>query len=1013
MSRKRLFEWLLKTEITLAGLAALLALVAPVQAQTGVKTAQTPPPSTRAADLLISPRAAVGYSTSGGGYDGFGSFQGFIPLRQTAGKDLLYLVGQLLLDHDANLGGNLLVGYRLYNSGANRIFGGYLAYDNRDTGNNVFSQIGLGLETLGNTWDARINAYVPVGSTRQTVSDRLFDTGFQVSSTRFQNNFLLASGTRQQTRIRDVEAAMAGFDAEAGGRILRFGESGDLRGYAGLYYISAGDSSVGVRGRLEVRPIDNLLVGLAVQHDGIFGTNVVASVALSFPNTRPRGATPNSVLARLGEYPARTNAIVIDRQREVEITAGVVTDQALTNPLTGQPYLFQHVVLGRSGGDGTFENPFGLIQPALDVSQPGAIVYVQAGTNPGVPGFTVPDRVQVLSSSQSQSINASLAGQLFTQALPLSDSNSVRPLVTGTVRLGSDTVLAGFEITSTTGAGVTFNDVNQVEIRDNLIRNTADAGILGNRVTLATLVRNQIISAQNQGIFVQNAGTATVTDNQIANTIAGTTTVANPITGDITIGSITIPNPGSIIPLPSGQGIVIGTVTNNATISRNTVTGTATQGIVLLNATGSATVTENSVANTTGADFTATVPTIGAVTVTTGQGIVVAGVNGNLEVSRNTIANVRGQGLAVAGVTNGTTTVTTNTIRNAVDQGVVIAGTSGTTTIANNQISDVATRNVTVNNPTGFGPAVLTVPTGQGLLLLNAIGTVNITGNTIERVAGAFSPTPPAPDSGQGIAVANFAGQVDLNITNNQVRNNFNDAVLIGLAGRPSGTTTAATANITLTGNTLENNGGATPVRGDGIGIGLEQDAILNNLLIENNTIRGNGDEGIDIRLGLQALPVVNPTSARLTGTIRNNTITNNGQNGIQVQANGGTIARVTIESNNSSNNGQRGVFVTTTNIPLIGTPQIAADVRLNTLTANTIAGFEVTTTPSTLSSQTICVNLTGNNSTNASRITNAANPFPGIPANTLTVVNLPAVNTNNTGGVIPTGTIGNSAACP
>lgn len=180
-------------------------------------------------------------------------------------------------------------------------------------------------------------------------------------------------------------------------------------------------------------------------------------------------------------------------------------------------------------------------------------------------------------------------------------------------------------------------------------------------------------------------------------------------------------------------------------------------------------------------------------------------------------------GIAVAGVVNGTTTIANNTVRNTVDQGLVVAGT---TTIANNQISDVATRNLAIANPLFpiLGPAFLTVATGPGVALINSIGAVNVTGNTIERVAGNFSTTP-APDAGQGIAVAYFAGQLDLNIATNQIRNNFNDGVLIGLGGRPSGTTTAATANITITNNTIENNGGAAPVRGDGIGIGLEQTA--------------------------------------------------------------------------------------------------------------------------------------------------------------------------------------------
>lgn len=957
----------------------------PVYAQASpTPESPAPPVSTQAADLLITPRVGVGYSTSGGGYDGFGSFQGFIPIEQTPGKDLVYLVGQLLIDNEANFGGNLLVGYRTFNPGANRIYGGYLAYDNRDTGENVFSQIGFGLETLGAGWDARLNAYVPVGSTRRTVSETNVITGFQPSSLRFQNNFLLASGTAQQTNIRDVEAAMAGFDAEAGGTILRFGNSGNLRGYAGLYYISAGDSAVGVRGRLELRPIENVTAGLAVQHDGIWGTNVVATIALSFPNTRPKGADPQSVFARMGEMPGRSNAIVVDQQRETVITTSTVTDFPIQNPATRQPYVFQHVTLGAGGGSGTFESPFGVMQSALDAtrSDGNSIVYVQAGTNPGIPAFTIPDRVQVLSTFPTQTLPALLQGQQIADVtLPLSGLGAVRPTVTGTVTMRSDTVLSGFDITSATGAGITFNAVNRVEIRDNIVRNTASAGILGNGVAIANLFRNQIITAQDQGVYLQNVGTANVTDNSVTNTRAGSGVISNPITGDISIGSISIPNPGSIIPLPSGQGIVIATTTGAVNLARNTVTGTGTQGIVVLNARGNVAITDSSVSNTVGNLFPVTIPTFGTFQVPTGQGIVVSGISGNVEVSRNTVNAVNGQGIAIAGTTNGTTTVANNTVRNTADQGLVLAGTTGTTNITNNQISDISARSVTLTVPV---LGAVTIATGQGMALINSIDTVNITGNTIERARDVL-PLSTFP-GGQGIQIANFSGQVNLNIANNQIRSNDNDGILMGFAGTAGGTTPPASANITITNNTIENNGGAAPVRGDGIGIGLEQAASV-NLLIETNTIRNNGDEGIDIRLGQQAVPVVNPTSAQLTGTIRNNTISNNGQNGVQVSARGSTTARVAIDNNTLASNGQRAVDLSTASLIALGSPNLSTNVRGNQIAQSpTPPAVQAVTTTSPGATQTQCLNLTGNTFTVPSPTVQLGNPG-NIPANTFSVV--------------------------
>ncbi|MEX0268046.1 right-handed parallel beta-helix repeat-containing protein [Leptolyngbyaceae cyanobacterium UHCC 1019] len=994
-----------------------IAIVQPVEAQPN--EIAPIPASTKASDLVITPRVGVGYTTPGGGYDGFANIQGFIPLKQTPGKDLVFLEGRFLLDNDANPGGSLVLGYRAYQAAAKRIYGAYLAYDNRDTGSNVFSQVGLGLETLGEGWDARINGYIPAGNTRQTVRETAIASNYSVSSTRFQTNFLLASGTRQQLTIRDVEAAMAGFDAELGGRLVKFpDDGGDLRGYGGLYYLSAAGSPsvVGVRGRLEARVTDNLLLGVAVQHDGLFGTNVFGTIALTLPGVRPKGAAPKTLLARMAESPTRIGTIAIDHQRETTNLTAPFNDLAIENPATGQPYVFQHVIVGRGGGDGTIENPFGVIDSALAAtrSDGNSIVYVQAGSNPGIPAFTIRDRVQVLSTFPTQIIPAAFQGQQIADVrLDLSGIGAIRPTVNGTITMGSDTVLSGFDITSATGAGVTFSNVNRVEIRDNVIQNTADAGILGNGVAIANLFRNEIIAARNQGVYIQNVGTAIVTDNSVASTLPGTTTIANPITGDITIGSITIPNPGSIIPLPSGQGIVIATANGTTTISRNTVTGTATQGIVLLNARGNATIADNSVANTVGANFTTNILPLGNITLTTGQGIVAAGVNGNLDVNRNTVTNVRGQGIAVVGVLNGTTTIANNTVRNAVDQGIVIAGTSGTTNITTNQISDVTPRPVVLTVPV---LGAITFSTGQGLALINSIGTVNVTGNTIERVLGVL-PLPTFP-GGQGIQIANFSGQLDLNILNNQIRTNDNDGILIGLAGRPTGTTTSATANITISGNAIENNGGAVPVRGDGIAIGLEQDAVVNNLLIENNTIRNNGDEGIDIRLGLQAIPILNPTTARLTSTIRNNTIANNGQNGVQVQARGSTTARVAIDSNIINTNGVRGIDLSTASLFLLGTPDLSANVRLNTfITALPAQVIQAQTTASLGTSQTLCVNINGNTFTNFGNI--IFNNVANFPAHTFSSVGTPVeivtiLNNFLIGGAVNSpGIVANVAACP
>jgi trimeric autotransporter adhesin len=1010
----------------------LLAIAQPVEAQPN--EAVPIPASTKAADLVITPRVGVGYTTPGGGYDGFANIQGFIPLMQTPGKDLLFLEGRFLLDNDANPGGSLVLGYRAYQATAKRIYGAYLAYDNRDTGSNVFSQVGLGLETLGEGWDARINGYIPAGNTRQTVRETtIASNNYSVSSTRFQANSLLASGTRQQLTIRDLEAAMAGFDAEIGGRLVKFpDDGGDLRGYGGLYYLSAtgSPSVVGVRGRLEARVTDNLLLGVAVQHDGLFGTNVFGTIALTLPGVRPKGAAPKTLLARMAESPTRIGTIAIDQQRETtNIT--VPFDLAIENPATGQPYVFQHVTLGVGGGNGTFENPFGVMQSALDATQSdgNAIVYVQAGSNPGIPAFTIRDRVQVLSTFPTQIIPAAFQGQRIADVrLDLSGVGAIRPTVNGTITMGSDTVLSGFDITSATGAGVTFNTVRNVEIRDNAIANTADSGILGNGVSNLLLLRNQINRATNQGIYIQNtSGTVNVLNNQVGNTVGGTTTISNPITNDLSFtnplggGVITIPNPGSIIPLPSGQGIVIVSANGTTNILDNAIANTATQGLVVLNATGNLAIANNAIANTIGTDVAVPLPTIGTLNVPSGQGIVVGGVNGTTNIFDNTISNTRGQGLTLIGAA-GTVAIANNTLAQTLDQGLILAGTAATVSLTNNRISDVGTRLITTPPLALLGGIALDIATGQGMFLAGTTGSLNISNNIIERVQGTVPfNVLPIPPGGQGLVLVNFTGQLDLTLSDNQIRNNYNDGVFMTFAN-------TATATVTIRGNTIENNGilpAPAPIRGDGIAISAEQNAIISNLLIENNLIQNNGDDGIDLRLG--SLFPRGAANAQVTGTIRNNTVTINATPpfanafaGIQVEARGTTQARVTIENNtvNANNPAAQAINLQTFGLnpiaaALVGgsNPLISANVRFNILTGTGNPGFRALTgrDPDVFFNvpvpQTLCVNLNGNTSLGGG-YTLANNPAFGGGSQ------LQVVLGTNTGAVNLIGTTP-VAACP
>ncbi|MGJ3246549.1 MAG: right-handed parallel beta-helix repeat-containing protein [Elainellaceae cyanobacterium] len=504
------------TQIRRDYVGLLLVTVLTASAVSYASYASEPPESpsashSSASELRVAPRLGVGYNSSGAGFDGATRFEGFIPILQHPGDTLTFLEGRLLLDNSANLGGNLLLGHRSYSQTLDRLFGGYVAYDIRNTGNIVFHQLGLGIESLGEIWDFRANAYLPIGDTRQLADDRIFNTLHLSDTPVFEGYHLTLQGEIRQHITRFLEAAMTGFDLEVGARLLQIGDRHDLRGYGGLYWYDAAGSPeiVGWRLRLEGHFTDTWNLGLSVQEDELFGTNLVVTVGASFPSSQtPRRDDEDSALQRIGESIDRTASITVDSQVEFEDIIEPFSI-ALTNPETGNPYVFQHVSPEAIGGDGTFESPFRRVRDALAAANSGQIVYVQSASNTRIPGganFVIPDGVSVLSTGPIQEIEIA---ELGIVPLPLS-GNGQLPDVLGSIRMGNNTRLSGFAITRADGIGIGAENISNVVIEDNVIQGVNGRGISLENVNGTVVIADNTISGLTtlgQGIFVSsNAG---------------------------------------------------------------------------------------------------------------------------------------------------------------------------------------------------------------------------------------------------------------------------------------------------------------------------------------------------------------------------------------------------------------------------------------------------------------------------------------------------------------------------
>ncbi|NEP18172.1 MAG: hypothetical protein F6J97_14915 [Leptolyngbya sp. SIO4C1] len=473
---------------------------------------QQPAAADLGGNLVVRPRFGVDFVTDGGGFESFSQFESFLPLWQNPGSDLLFFQGQLSLDLDANLGTSLQLGYRHLAPGSQRIFGGYVAFDRRGTEAASFNQLGLGLETLGEDWDLRLNGYLPIGDRRDLVEDERVSTGAQVSGLTFVGHQLIANAQQAQAAVRRYEAALGGAELELGTKLVSIGEAGALRGYGGLYYYDGPgvDGSLGWRLRLQAEPTAYLRTGLSVQNDSIFGTNVRFNIGAHFPSQRATSAAGSAApqLARLGESIGRTGQIVVDRQTAVEVTVlPDVVSGPVVNPETGEPWFFNHVAPGATG-DGTFETPYGAIALAAETvpTDGNGIIYVAASDGAEFAGFTLPGSVQLLSTGPEQLIAA--FDPAVSIQLPFSGSGDF-PLIGGQVAIESSplapTVLAGFNIQTA---------------------NSAAASVLADSSLGDVTIRDSAITASETGLSIASdgsaaAGTVRIDNNTIAASAVG------------------------------------------------------------------------------------------------------------------------------------------------------------------------------------------------------------------------------------------------------------------------------------------------------------------------------------------------------------------------------------------------------------------------------------------------------------------------------------------------------------
>ncbi len=464
---------------------------------------------------------------NGVGWDdgGYSQFGGWLPFNEFGSDTLWYTDLRLLLTNDAMVGGNGGLGVRQYNADWDRFFGGAVFYDyDHGAQNNGFGQITTSLETIGNFFDARVNAYFPVSNSTRTLSG-----GSITGDPFFQNNHIYFPG------MGNFLEALQGGDAEIGVPISR--DAQWLRAYAGYYaYNSNSHNDVeGFRGRLEAQLSDDLSVQGQVTDDRTFGTLVNLIVDIRMGGGRPIRAFPNLSSRERMYLPVQRNWRISTNTYRAPIKV-VARDP-------GDHHILDVAWVDSAaapGGDGTVENPFQTLAGAEGV--PAAdFILVRHGTGAAYDGgITLKDNQRLLGEGLEHQFDAYAAfGKVaiqgtFTLPTTATDPNGLSanpadtPILTNSgghaVTLANNNEVSSFIINSPTGTAIFGNGITDFNLNNLDINDPTLGGIvLNNAAGQGSINTVAINGGFGPGVMVSNANTAPLNLDISDVSVAGTT----------------------------------------------------------------------------------------------------------------------------------------------------------------------------------------------------------------------------------------------------------------------------------------------------------------------------------------------------------------------------------------------------------------------------------------------------------------------------------------------------------
>ena len=365
-----------------------------------------------------------------------------------------------------SFGGGLRLIHENWLGGASeRILGANVWYDGTHTGGvnpsdnySYFQQLGIGLESLGERWDFRLNANIPI-ATRERMADMVF------GATMFEGHELVAPFTQfQRFAVRAVEGEVA----------RRLGER-NLWAFASCYGLDGGgQQAVGGKAGLRGYLVQDVLASLSLSQDDMFGTSVMFNIAwfLDWGAHGRAEMAPACITDRFREPVQRNDYVaVLDKVRSGSVPA---TDAV------GTPLFFVFADSNAaSGGDGTYEHPFATLALTQGNSSPGDYLFLDRNSVFVGQSLALQNGQRLFGEGITHTINAYLSGQPTLLTLP--DRGGPIPIIQNApgdaVTLAHDNAVSGLVIDGATNGITAPSGTSNAEIDHLTVQNTTAAGL--------------------------------------------------------------------------------------------------------------------------------------------------------------------------------------------------------------------------------------------------------------------------------------------------------------------------------------------------------------------------------------------------------------------------------------------------------------------------------------------------------------------------------------------------------